>query len=283
MTTQTIKVAPTNPHKSKYPRLTHNIALAGGKDFHDAKVAFGLQVRPEDSKYPAIRVNTRYWRLRYTKEVDRRPVQVIEYKGEGSHLSEELAKWAAQSDRHLVITELTLVNGQSMSEALRDIRTNGSLYAFECTMATAIVRLFVSRRGVIGTKAKFGEKQEADKYFDDLYRTLLVEPLNGNVEVSGLKWLPDELPLSLADLKKGTSKGVGVGDWIYFDHHELFGWDDPFGGENALWLGDGTIYAHDYGMVSVTQYLVQVRQHDPSNSPHAVMEKTKVFLQCVSE
>jgi len=284
MTTHTVKVAPPNPHKSKYPRLTHKIALAGGKDFYNAKVKFGLQVRPEDSKYPAIRVNTKFWRLRYTLEVDGQPIQVVEYKDEGAHLSERLARWKAEDkDRRSAIAELSLADGQSMSTALRDIRSNGSLYAVECTMATAIVRLFVSRRGVIGTKAKFEEKQEADKHFDDLYPTMLVEPLKGNIKVPGLSWLlPDSLPLFLAELRTGTSAKVHVGDWIYFTH-PFFPRDDPFRGENALWLGERIIYAHDYGMVSVDQYLTDVRQHDPSISLRKVRQESTVNLQLVGK
>jgi hypothetical protein len=94
--------------------------------------------------------------------------------------------------------------------------------------------------------------------------------------------LPDSLPLSLAELRTGTSTKVHVGDWIYFTH-PFFPEDDPFRGENALWLGERIIYAHDYGMVSVDHYLADVRQHDPSISLRRVRQESMVNLQLVAE
>jgi hypothetical protein len=286
-----IKVAPPNPYRSRFPRITHKIALAGGGDFQKARVAFGLQVRPADSKYPAIRVNTEWWRLQYTLKVNHQPVATREFKDASGHLSEELAAWQSgdEHQRRVAVARLSLVAGRSLSDALRDIAANGHRYAFECTMATAIVRLFVVRRGVISTKARFEEKHEADGYFDMLHPAVKVEPLEGNIEVPGLKWPSSALPIHLGKLRGGGEvftadggKKLRPGDWIYFTH-PFFSGDDPFFGENALWLGNGMIYAHDYGMVSMDRYLAEVHQHDPSIALSRVRRETTVSLQLEGE
>ena len=258
MNTVVRKVAPPNARTSPYPRITRKVAMAGGKDFHDAKVEFGLQVRPADSRYPAIRVNTQFWKLRYRVKEDGRLVRIMEYRGEYDHLSERLADWIAKDRDGREANAELIFHGLSMSEALRDVRNNGHLYAFECAMDTAIVRLFVSRRAVIGTRADFTARHEADKYFDEHYDSLHVIPLEGAIEVPGMAWLENSIPIPLDELTKPHPKGVAAGDWIYFDHHDLRGRDDPFGGENALWLGGGMVYAHDYGMLSTNDYLKAV-------------------------
>jgi hypothetical protein len=149
-------------------------------------------------------------------------------------------------------------------------------------MATAIVRLFVSRRGVIGTDADFHSMHESDSRFDALYPSLRAIPIEGLAEVPGLKWLKHEHPLTLHELEANDEHRVRPGDWIYFTHPFL-DTTDPYHGENALWLGGAMIYAHDYGEVSLNEYFANVRQHCPENTLSSVRTKTKIALHFVSE
>jgi hypothetical protein len=283
MNTLVRKVAPPNARTSAYPRITHKIAMAGGKDFHDAKVEFGLQIRPADSLYPAIRVNTQFWKLRYRVKEDHRVIRLMDYRGEYDHLSERLADWIAKDRDRREANPQPVFHGISISQDLPGPPHNRPLYWFWRAMATAIVRLFVSRRAVIGTRADFTARHEADKYFDEHYDSLHVIPLEGIFEVPGMAWLENSIPIPLDELTKPKPKRVAAGDWIYFDHHDIFDVEDPFGGENALWLGGGMLYAHDYGLLSTNDYLKAVCEHGSKPSLATVKSKSKATLQLVSK
>ncbi|MET3292970.1 protein-glutamine gamma-glutamyltransferase [Brevibacillus fluminis] len=120
--------------------------------------------------------------------------------------------------------------GVRPSDAIRDIFTNGSEYAFECS--TAIIILYY--RAVL--------QSIGAQTFDRLFPTILL--FDGQYD--------EGLGLTTQDL---TNTVVLPGDVLYFDNPDYNPETPEWMGENVVYLGNGLFYGHGIGIMGASEMI----------------------------
>ncbi|SDM78884.1 protein-glutamine gamma-glutamyltransferase [Paenibacillus sp. yr247] len=116
-----------------------------------------------------------------------------------------------------------LKSGVTPQDAIRDIFTNGTLYAFECSMAVVVV----------------------------LYKAILesIDPMQFDFLISDLLLFDYHSNSNLHLIDRTVNEEAVTGDVLYFENPE-FEPKIPWGkGENVVMLGEnGFFYGHGYGL-----------------------------------
>lgn len=145
-----------------------------------------------------------------------------------------------------------LISGQSPSAAIRDIYTNGPLYAFECATAIIII-MYKAVLETIGSEA-------FDRYFADLYLR------DWNVD-SDLRFVTHH-----------NNQAVYPGDVLYFENpdHDP---DQPWWqGENVVLLDKDLYYGHGIGIGTGEEIIEELNQFRKSGATQSAFLSDLVLL-----
>ena len=110
------------------------------------------------------------------------------------------------------------------SEALRDIFSNGKAYSFEC--ATAMMVIY--------------HKAILDHIGDEAFDRLFSEPRN----LKFFRWQVEDSDFTEVKRLAHRPSKLMPGSHYYYKNPDASEENSAFGGENVIYLGDGTFYAH---------------------------------------